>query len=263
MSEKKNTLWGKLSKKHNVVSQAVAPTQDEESTIDTPVITMENLPNAVADHLEHLVVLEDKMDVARKRARAAKEVAVAAKNKPTVFFKRKKAVEALQDSALSLANANADIMDALALSFADQRKIGEILNQMLFLCVSNLATTRSLIGQFEASLRKAQKSGYSEETKAEMARIIHELKNQEDMMVRQEKQAEVLREYGTQLKATEEHLHEHESNTNDQLTQAQKELDELSKRLDESEEARLNSEKKYRYMLIAVAIGAVILSILF
>lgn len=262
MGERKVKLWNKASKKDNDNSQTNVAIEEVNTVVDGPVITMENLPNAVADHIEHLVKLEDKMEEAQKRAGQAKKLAVSAKNTPNNIFTRKKAIEALQMSILGLSTVNAELMDAMSLSFADQRKIGEILNQMLFLCVSNLATTRNLIGQFEATLKKAQKNGYSQETKAEMARLLRELKNQEDIMARQEEQAGVLRDYGTKLKAAEEHLHEHESNTNDQLIQTQKDLDELYKRLDESEEARKKSERQYRIALVCVAIGAVVLSIL-
>lgn len=281
MSEKKKKFWDKLSKKDTSVSQAedsngkkttITPKKDEAIVVE-PTITVENLPDAIADHIEHLAVLEEKMAVARKCAGNAKSLAIEARSRPATFFGRRKAIEALQASSLGLANANADMMDALALSFADQRKIGEILNQMLLLCVSNLAGTRSLIGQLEAGLKKVEKGGYSEDTKAEMARIIRELKAREDMMIRQEKHAEALREYGAHLQAAEDHLHEHDerhnetaeevSHTNQLLAQTISELEELKQKYTDSEVARLKSEKQNRMMLVGVAIVAVLLIILF
>lgn len=271
MSEKKK-LWDKFSKKDTAVLQAedskgkkttITPKKDEAIVVE-PTITVENLPDAIADHIEHIAVLEDKMAVARKQAGNAKTLAIEAKHRPATFFGRRKAIEALQESSLGLANANADMMDALALSFADQRKIGEILNQMLLLCVSNLAGTRSLIGQLEAGLRKVEKGDYSEETKQEMKRIIRDLKTQEDLMIRQEKQAEALRKYGTQLQAAEDHLHEQDerhaetveevARTNELAVSNRKKLDEIRGKMQVTESALAESRKRQNVLFCTVAV---------
>ena len=185
-------------------------------------------------------------------------------DRPATFFGRRKAIEALQESSLGLANAHADMMDALALSFADQRKIGEILNQMLLICVSNLAGTRSLIGQLEAGLRTVEKGDYSEETKQEMKRIIRDLKAQEDLMIRQEKQAEALRKYGTQLQAAEDHLHEQDerhaetveevARANELAVSNRKKLDEIRGKMQATEDAFAESRKRQNVLFCTVVV---------
>ena len=271
MREKKK-LWDKFSKKDTAVSQAedskgkkttITPKKDEAIVVE-PTVTVEKLPDAIADHIEHITVLENKMAVARKRASNAKNLAIEARHRPATFFGRRKAIEALQESSLGLANAHADMMDAFALSFADQRKIGEILNQMLLLCVSNLAGTRSLINQLEAGLRKVEKGDYSEETKQEMKRIIRDLKAQEDLMIRQEKQAEALRKYGTQLQAAEDHLHEQDerhaetveevARTNELAVSNRKKLDEIRGKMQATEDALAASRKRQNVLFCTVVV---------
>lgn len=249
----------------------VAPTEaPKDIVMEDTVVTADNLPAALAAHFEQLTILEQKIQSADARARKARTIALDAQKKPTGFFGRKKAVEALQGSALSFAQAQSDVMDAMRVSLVYQRKISEIINQMLLLCVSNLAGTRTLLGQLQDELKKVEKGDYSETTKAEMARIIQELKAQEDMMCKQAKQSAMLHEHTVHIQEQDAHLLRHDARhdeTAGEVAKANKlasdnhrKIEEMEQLLQLSENARLESERNQKITFI-IAVIAVLLTI--
>jgi len=277
MSEKKK-IFGILSQKPKA-SELVekqrkkAPVTDQPQTntqVDTEV-TVENLPAALAAHFEQLTILEKKIQAADSRAQNARILADNAKKKSAGFFGRKKAVEALQDSNISLAQAQSDVMDAVKVSFVYQQKISKIINQMLLLCVSNLAGTRTLLSQLQDELKKVERGDYSEETKTEMAKIIRDLKEQEDMMSRQAKQSVMLQEHEIHMQEQDEHLQQHDvrhadtaeevARTNQLIAENQHQIKEMGRLLQFSEAARLETEKKQK-ITFAVAVVAILIAVI-
>ena len=217
MGEKKRKRLSIFSKQPKAVELA-EKSKRKVPVVDSPppdnqedtAISAENLPAALAAHFEQLSILEKKVRAADVRAQNARVLADSAKKKSAGFFGRKKAIESLQDSNISMAQAQAEIMDAMKVSFVYHQKISEIVNQMLLLCVSNLAGTRTLLSQLRDELKKVEKGDYSERTKAEMARIIRELEDQEDMMSKQAKQSAMLQEHSLHIRAQDEHLKQHD-----------------------------------------------------
>lgn len=265
---KKPEVAGLTENKQGKVTPAAEP--KDIATEDT-VVTADNLPAALAAHFEQLAILEQKIQGADIRARESRTIALDAKKKFVGLFTHKKAVEALQDSALSFAQAQSDVIDAMRVSLAYQRKISEIINQMLLLCVSNLAGTRTLLGQLQDELKKVEKGDYSETTKAEMARIIRELKAQEDMMSKQAKQSAMLHEHTVHIQEQDAHLLRHDARhdeTAEEVTKVNQlasdnhqKIEEVEQRLRLSEEARRKSEWNHRITL-AVAVVAALLAII-
>lgn len=277
MSEKKKNS-GIFSQKPKAAELAEkqrkkAPVTDHpqiNTQVDTEV-TVENLPAALAAHFEQLTILEKKIQAADSRAQNARILADNAKKKSAGFLGRKKAVEALQDSNISLAQAQSDVMDAVKVSFVYQQKISKIINQMLLLCVSNLAGTRTLLSQLQDELKKVERGDYSEETKTEMAKIIRDLKEQEDMMSRQAKQSVKLQEHEIHMQEQDEHLQQHDvwyaetaeevARTNQLIAENQRQIEEMSRLCQSSEAALLEAEKKQR-ITIAVAAVAILVSVI-
>lgn len=258
-----------LSENRN--GKALSAEAPKDIIMEDPVVTADNLPAALAAHFEQLTILEQKIQGADARARKAKTIALDATQKPVGFFGRKRAVEALQGSALSLAQAQSDVLDAMRASLVYQRQISEIINQMLLLCVSNLAGTRTLLGQLQDELKKVEKGDYSETTKAEMARIIRELKAQEDMMSKQAKQSAMLHEHTMHIQEQDAHLLIHDARHDEtagevakvnQLTSDNhRRIDEMERLLQLSEKTRLKSEQK-QGITLAIAVVAVLLAIM-
>ena len=278
MSEKKKKLFGIFSQKPKALELAEKPKkkvpvsdQPDLSNQEDISISVDNLPAALAAHFEQLTILEKKIQAADTRAQNARALADSAKKKSAGFFGRRKAIESLQDSNISLAQAQAGVMDAMKVSFAYHRKISEIINQMLLLCVSNLAGTRTLLSQLQDELKKVERGDYSEETKAEMARIIRELKAQEDMMSKQAKQSAMLQEHTIHMQEQDEHLQQHDvrhaetaeevAKTNKIAAENQRQIEEMSRQLQLSEAARLETEKKQK-ITFAIAIVAVLLTVI-
>ena len=276
MGEKKRL--GIFPKKPKVASLTenrqgkVAPAEaPEDIVMEDTVVTADNLPAALAAHFEQLTILEQKIQGADAHARKARTIALDAKKKPVGFFGRKRAVEALQDSALSFAQAQSDVMDAMRASLVYQRKISEIINQMLLLCVSNLAGTRTLLGQLQDELKKVEKGDYSETTKAEMARIIQELKAQEDMMCKQAKQSAMLHEHTVHIQEQDAHLLRHDARhdetagevakANQLASDNRRKIEEMERLLQLSEKGRLESERHQKITFV-IAVAAVLLTII-
>lgn len=280
MSEKKKKVSGIFNKKAKVVAP-VDQHQEKELAVsesDTvvcekeSVVTADNLSAALAAHFEHLNDLEQKLKKADERANKAKLAAFEAKKKPVGFCSRKKAVEALQGSTLGLAKSQTEIMDAMKISFAYQQKISEIINQMLLLCVSNLAGTRTLLAQLQAELKNMEKGDYSEATKAEMARITRDLKAQEDWMCKQTQQSTMLREHSVHMQEHDEHLHQHDvrhEETAGEVARANKlalenqwKIKQLEQGLLASENAKRDAEQKTRIVSFIAVTVVVIMTII-
>lgn len=253
-------------------STEMAPSEQTEIIHDEePTITANNLPEALVAHFEQLSLLEKKIKAADEHAQSARSMANDAKEKSSIYFGRGKILEALQNSVFHIAQAQGDIMDTMKVSFGYQKRISELINQMLRLCVSNLASTRNLLSQLRTELKKAEGGNYSEETKNEMSRIIRELKAQEDMMCKQAHQSAMLQEQAVHIHKQDEHLLQHDARHEETASEVervgrlagdnQKNIMELEQRLSRSEAMRLESEKKMHIILIAAVVVVVALTL--
>lgn len=144
-----------------------------------------NLPDIIAGQVKKLNELDQSVRNAMAAADKAKDAARTAKNKSAGLFQKKEAIEVLQSSGVVLAEAVQSSAEAQKLSFEFQTKLAEITKYLFGLGVSNIASNRFVVRELEMKLKGASKEELSELAKQELFTVVKQLKEQEDMMLKQ------------------------------------------------------------------------------
>lgn len=126
---------------------------------------------------------------AEQRARAAHDLSAG-----RGFFKDKKkeAIEGLQEAGVELAEAVQLGTQAQKLSFELQTRLAEITKYLFTLGVGNIAANRVVVRELEMRLRGASEEELSELARQEVMSVIRQLKEQEDLLRKQEQMREAL-----------------------------------------------------------------------
>lgn len=152
---------------------------------DVAKVSEDQLPSIISTQFTKLTELEDNVKNAVTLAVQAQKKAEDAKVSAGLF-KKKAAIEALQEAADGSANALITIADAQKLSFEYQTKLSEITKYLFGLGVSNIAMNRSVVRELELRLKGASEEEISDLAQQELRNVILQLKSQEDMMKKQE-----------------------------------------------------------------------------
>ena len=171
--------------------------KDKSATItltQMPQIDTSALPNVISEQFVKITELEKKVKKAKESAGEVKKKADDA-SKPSAFWRKKAAIEALQDATTEIAKSEGDIIDAMNVSFEYQQQLGQITQYLFMLGVSNIAATITVIQQLRLELQKAPKDKMSDLAKNEIMAVIRQLEAQEDMAAKQEKHAEALKKH--------------------------------------------------------------------
>lgn len=143
-----------------------------------------NLPKLITGHVEELKRLDKSVQQALTAASNAEKSAVEASKKSAGFGKKKVAIEELQSASVDLAKAVHQGAEAQKISFEFQQKLAEISKQLFALGVSNLANNRMVIRELEKRLQGASEEEISELAQQELMNVLHQLKAQEDILVK-------------------------------------------------------------------------------
>ena len=185
--------------------QGVADTEsqveqlEKDETVTTALaeisqIDAKALPSVISQQFSKISTLEAKVKKAKESASTVKRKADNASNY-SAFWRKKAAIEALQDATVEIAKSEGDIIDAMNVSFEYQQQLGQITQYLFMLGVSNIAATRTVIQQLRLELQKAPKQKMSDLARNEIMAVIRQLEAQEDMAAKQEKQAETLKKH--------------------------------------------------------------------
>lgn len=139
----------------------------------------------ISTQFDKLRELEDNVQNAFNLAVQAKEKAENAKVSAGLF-KKKAAIEALQEAADGSASALITMAEAQKLSFEYQTQLAKITKYLFGLGVCNIAMNRCVVKELELRLKGAAEEDISELAKQELKNVILQLKSQEDMMKKQE-----------------------------------------------------------------------------
>ncbi len=131
---------------------------------------------------EELSHLEDKVNVAIKRAEDAKKYAVNASDKKDGFFKKKDTFGTLQTVAVEIAESQMIAAEAQKVSFEYQKKLSEIAQYLFNISVANIATNRSLYKELQLRLRNASEEELSDLARKEVEEVAKQLKEQENIL---------------------------------------------------------------------------------
>lgn len=205
---------------------------DNIKILDVKTVDAEQLPTIISSQFNELTELDTKIKEIQKKAEEAKKKA----NDSQISVKllnKKEAIELLQDAIKSLAIAQAEEVDAQEKLFTYQKKLTEITKYLFGLGVSSIAMNRSVVRELDLKLKGASDKEISELAKQELLNVINQLNAQRDMMDKQEKLTERVKENG-------EHINNLRENLDEGLREQKEEIAEINKTSQQNSE-RMNS----------------------
>jgi len=159
---------------------------DEILTTGINSINEKDLPEIISSQIAKFNELDLYVKKSKDAADKAKNSADLAKRKSVGTFKNKEAIEELQSAGLDIAEAVQFGAEAQKLSFEFQSKLAEITKYLFSIGVSNIASNRFVIRELEIMLKGASQEKLSDLARQELLTVIKQLKDQEDILMRQE-----------------------------------------------------------------------------
>lgn len=149
----------------------------------------------------------NELDEGVKKALADAELAKASAKKAHEqsadrgFFtdKKKIAIEELQQAGIALAKAVTSGTEAQKLSFEMQKRLADVTKYLFTLGVSNIAANRTVVRELEMRLRSASEEELSELARTEVLSVIKQLKEQEDLLRKQDQMGRTLSAHDTKI----------------------------------------------------------------
>lgn len=214
-----------------------------------------DLPVMIQGQISKLKELDKCVKKAMKAADVAKDSANSARSKSTGFGKKKVAIEELQSAGIDLAEAVQSGAEAQKISFEFQTKLAEISKYLFGLGVSNIASNRFVVRELEMKLKGASKEELSELARQELISVVKQLKEQEDILRKQENFSKIIKIHNERLKVQFQ-----QSQQIDEQLQAHAEIDkvhdeqlkiqaEIDKKLEEQLQAHAEIGKKLKNQL--------------
>lgn len=152
-----------------------------------PIVRVENVPIVIGEQFNKLKKLDIKIRESLEKAEEAQQSAESARDVTVSLFSHKKeAIEALQESGVQLSEAVVSAAEAQKISFEFQTRLAEITKYLFSLGLSNIALNRTVVRELELKLKGASANRLSELARNEVLNVIKQLKNQEDLLQKQE-----------------------------------------------------------------------------
>ncbi len=152
-----------------------------------------NLPSFISEQARSLSDFEEEKKKAEKLAKEALDEAINAKNVELHWYKSDKtAIESLQNACKLQGDALESLAKAIKLSYINQKKIKDVTTFLLGLGLANTALNRMVIRELEMRLANASKEKIDELAKQELENVVKQLKAQEDLRGRLDKQKDTL-----------------------------------------------------------------------
>lgn len=171
--------------------------------IVVPNVSLDQLPKVISNTYSDISTIDKKIKSAVSKANEAKTLAEDASKKNagwTLTGKDKKeAIEALQRSNVSLANALIENVEANEQLFQNQQKMAKGLSYLFGLGIMNIAANRTVVRELEMKLRHASKEELSVHARQEIQNVVLQLRAQEDMQNKIDKIEENLREINCRI----------------------------------------------------------------
>lgn len=160
--------------------------QDERVKSDAPIFIAKDLPAVIQGQIGKLNELDVSIKKAVEAAENSKKSADRAEKMSAGFGKKKAAIEELQSAEVDLAGAVQSGAEAQKISFEFQTKLAQITKYLFGLGVSNIASNRFVVRELEMRLKGASQKELSELARDELISVVKQLKEQEDILKKQE-----------------------------------------------------------------------------
>lgn len=154
--------------------------------IDTNLIQENNLSEIISSQVDIVKKLDKKVTEAMNKASGAKNSAKMAHEKSTGWFKNTGAIESLQSAIRDIGEATEANAESQKIMYDYMQKIAQITKNLITIGCSSIAMNRATVRELELKLTGASKEKLSELAKKELFKVITQLKQQEDIMSKQE-----------------------------------------------------------------------------
>lgn len=161
------------------------------------------LPELIQAQIGKLNELDEGVKKALADAELAKASAKKAREQSADrgFFtdKKKAAIEGLQQAGIAMADAVTSGTNAQKLSFEMQKRLADVTKYLFTLGVSNIAANRTVVRELEMRLCSASEEELSELARTEVLSVIKQLKEQEDLLRKQDQMGRTLGGHDTKI----------------------------------------------------------------
>jgi DNA repair exonuclease SbcCD ATPase subunit len=154
--------------------------------IDTSPIQVNNLSEIIGGQVDIVKKLGEKVTEAMEKASGAKDSAQKAWLKDTGWFQKKEAIESLQTAVKGIGEATEANAESQKIMYDYMQKIAQITKNLITIGCSSIAMNRATVRELELKLTGASKEKLSELAKKELLKVVTQLKQQEDIMSKQE-----------------------------------------------------------------------------
>ena len=144
---------------------------DVKENVDN--ISVADVPKLIEDQFELMTSLKENLNLAKSHAKDADLKVREAKEKRIGLFNKKDAMEAMQNSQMSLSEATLKNTEALEKTFEYQQAF------------SNIAVNRTIVRELELRLEHASEEEIDDMARQELLNVVHDLKAQEDITKKQ------------------------------------------------------------------------------
>ena len=207
---------------------------------DISGVNIENLPSVLSSQFDKLNLLQYNVEKSLNMAIEAKIKSEDAHVKMGIFdWSKKDAIKLLQEASKGLAEGIMTAAEAQKVSFEYQTKLTEITKFLLRLGLSNIAMNRSVVRELELKLKGASEEEISDLAKQELKNVIMQLKAQEDIMNKQAKLTDKVKQQNKLIEFHSEKLFEQEKDLEEQQKKNTKFKQQIS-----NNEDNINSIKK-------------------
>lgn len=157
---------------------------DEKITLDIASVEEQQLPEIIRNEMAGLSEFKAKADAAKVKAGEAKVLADELEG--VKFGKTKAAVEDLQKATRAITDAQVSAAEAQEKSFEYQEQLAKTSKYLFGLGVTSIAMNRAVVRELKLTLEGCDSGEIDDSTHQEILNVISKLKEQEDIMQKQE-----------------------------------------------------------------------------
>ena len=182
----------------------IQSSDSETQEIQFNVVDVKMLPELIQGQIGKIKYLDESVITALDAAKKAEEQAVKAKNRSagrSLFRdKKKEAIEELQQAVIDLAEAVQSGAKAHKFAFELQARFADVTKYLFNLGVGNIAANRIVVRELELRLSGASKEQLSDLARQEVASVVRQLKEQEDLFQKQEQMKKGIKQHDLKIK---------------------------------------------------------------
>lgn len=193
-----------------------------------------------------------KLDEAKQKGDDAREKAV---NVNTGLLNRKRAIEDLKEATIGTADATIDALDCVEQVAENQRHLAEACQEFVKIGAMDITTNRAVVAYLTNVLSEGGDKTLNEEVQEQLVGVVRDLKQREDVMIKQQRQGEKIKDHDSRIVYGEQY---------DEMQDNQ--MKDLEARVEQLELLAKNAQKKsdsaVAWVGMALGLAGVVLAVI-